>query len=128
MLMVFTSKVPFMRGILVGLQSLEKGGGWGGDLPRRSRCLWGWHGEGCCDSTGSWAEVFRQACSFVRRELLGGGQPSVGLVHACVQLPYGVRVVGVAGECSDDIHELSASRLGGLVFQDRTCYVASPHP
>lgn len=77
----------------------------------------------CCSSMGSWAEVFRQACSLVRRELLGGEQPSVRLTHACVQLPYGVRVVGVAGESSDDIHELSASRLGGLLFQERTCYV-----
>lgn len=48
----------------------------------------------CCSSMGSWAEVFRQACSLVRRELSGGEQPSVRLTHACVQLPYGVRVVG----------------------------------
>lgn len=39
----------------------------------------------------------------MRRELLGRGQPSVRLTHACVKLPYGVRVVGVAGECGDDI-------------------------
>ena len=77
---------------------------------------------------GSWAEVFRQACSLVRRELLGGGQASVRLTCACVQLPYGLRVVGVAGECCDDIHELSASRLGGLLFQERTCYMGGPYP
>lgn len=64
----------------------------------------------------------------LRRELLGGGQLSVRLAHACVRLPYGVGVVGVAGECSDDICELSASHLGGLVFQDKTCYVGSLYP
>lgn len=55
--------------------------------------------------------------------LLGEGQPSERLAHACVQLPDGVKVVGVAGERADAIHGLSASCLGGLVFQERTCYV-----
>lgn len=56
-------------------------------------------------------------------ELLGEGQPSERLAHACVQLPDGVKAVGVAGERADAIHGLSASCLGGLVFQERTCYV-----
>lgn len=34
-----------------------------------------------------------------------GEQPTVGLTHACVQLPYVVRVVEEVGECCDDIHE-----------------------
>lgn len=40
-----------------------------------------------------------------------------------MQLPYGVKVVGVARECIDAIHGLSATCFGGLVFQERTCYV-----
>ena len=66
--------------------------------------------------------------SLVRRELLGGGQLSVRLAHACVQLPYGMRVVGVAGECSDDIREPSASCLSRLAFQERTCCVCGSLP
>lgn len=73
----------------------------------------------CCGSMDSWAEVFRQACSLARKELVGGGQSSVRLAHVCMQLPYGVKVVGVARKCSDDIHELSASHMGGFVFQEK---------
>lgn len=51
-----------------------------------------------------------------------GKQPTLGLTNACVQLPYVVRVVEVAGECCDDIHELECLMLqwvflpGGLVM------------
>lgn len=65
------------------------------------------------------AEVFRQACSLARMELVGEGQPSMRLAHVCMQLPYGVKVVGVARKCSDDIHELSASHMSGFVFQEK---------
>lgn len=57
----------------------------------------------------------RLACCLVRNTWRE--QPSLGLTHACVQLPYVVRAVGVAGECSD-IHELSASCFSGLVLQE----------
>lgn len=55
------------------------------------------------------------ACCPVRNTW--GEQPFLGLIHACVQLPYVVRAAGVAGECSD-IHELSASFFSGLVLQE----------
>lgn len=42
-------------------------------------------------------------------------------LHMHVQLPYGVEVVGVAGEHAAAIHGLSASCFGCLVFQERTC-------
>lgn len=77
---------------------------------------------------GPWAKGLRKACGLVSSELLGEGQPCEGLAHACVQLPYGVKVVGVAGECADAIHGLCASCFGGLVFQERTCYVGGPYP
>jgi len=40
-----------------------------------------------------------------------GEQPTLGLTHACVWLPYVVRVVGVARECHNDIHELECLML-----------------
>lgn len=64
----------------------------------------------------------------MRSEFLGEEEPSERLAHACVQLPYGVKVVGVAGERADAIHGLSSSCFGGLVFQERTCYVRGPLP
>lgn len=69
----------------------------------------------------------KKACG-LESELLGEGQLSERLAHACVQLPYGVKVVGVAGERADAIHGLSASCFGGLAFQERTCYVGGPLP
>lgn len=40
-----------------------------------------------------------------------GEQPTLGLTRACVWLPYVVRVVGVARECRNDIHELECLML-----------------
>lgn len=70
---------------------------------------------------GSIGKGLRKACGLVSSELPGEGQPSERLAHACVQLPYGVKVVGVAGECADAIHGLSASCLGGLPREDLLC-------
>lgn len=69
-------------------------------------------------AAAAWVHGLRYSGRLVvlRKELLGEGQLSVRLAYACVQLPYGVRVVGVAGECSDALHELSASCLSRLVI------------